>query len=155
MLSTMHLYHSNIFHSYNITNERNSIIYSFLRNGSHYEPWLTIRPTRISHATWGRGYQRRTQQCTLMRMTCTSFQPFYIIETYQLREIQPFYSFLWETTHKLRNHPAHPSRDIHIVTCDTAHPSRDIRIVTCDTAHPSRDIHIVTCDTAHPSRDKL
>ena len=23
-------------------------------------------------------------------MTCTSFQPFYIIETHQLREIQPF-----------------------------------------------------------------
>ena len=41
-------------------------------------------------ATWGRGCQRRTQQYTFMRMTCTSFQPFYIIETYQLREIQHF-----------------------------------------------------------------
>ncbi len=26
-----------------------------MRNGSHYEHWLTIRPTRISRATWGAG----------------------------------------------------------------------------------------------------
>jgi hypothetical protein len=53
------LYHSNIFfHSYNITNERNSIIYSWLRNGSHYEPWLIIMPVTWHEVTI---YQTQTK----------------------------------------------------------------------------------------------
>ena len=65
------------------------------------------------------------------------FQPFYIIETYQLREIQPFIHS-WETTHKLRYHSAHPvTRPLwHVtpVTCDPRDmwPPWHVTTVTCD-----------------------
>ena len=41
-----------------------------------------------------------------MRMTCTSFQPFYIIETYQLREIQPFILFILMRNHSQTEEPS-------------------------------------------------
>ncbi len=45
------------------------------------------------------------------------FQPLLHYWNISIERNSTLYSFLWETTHKLRNHP---SRDIRIVTCDTA-----------------------------------
>ncbi len=50
-------------------------------------------------------HEVRAQQCTLMPVTCTSFQPFYIIETYQLREIQPFILFILMRNHSQTEEP--------------------------------------------------
>lgn len=59
-----------------------------------------------------------------MRVTCTSFQPFYIIETYQLREIQPFILFILMRNHSQTEEPSgasvtrHP-RKSHVITSFT------------------------------------
>ncbi len=88
-------------------------------------------------------------------MTCTSFQPFYIIETFKLREIQPFILFILMRNHSQTEEPSaasvtrHATRDIRIGTCDTAtHPSRDTR-------HTQRSVtrHATYATVSHATRD--
>jgi len=103
-----------------------------LRNGSHYEHWLTIRPTRISRATWGAGLLTTYSTIHLhaydMHIISTLLH-YWNISIERNSTLYSFHSYEkpltnWGTIRRIR----HATRDIRIVTCDTAtHPSRDTR----------------------------
>ena len=84
------------------------------------------------------------------------FNPFTLLKHINWEKFNPlFFSFLWETIHKLRNHSAHTVTrllwHVTLVTCDPCDmwPLWHVTPVTCDTRDiwPLWHVTLVTCDT--------